>query len=63
MPIALVVDGGAGAWAAERIKPGLEGVSSAARAGFEALASGGAALDAVEATVNSMEDNPVFDAG
>jgi len=63
MPIALVVHGGAGAWAEERIKPGLEGVASAAKSGFEVLASGGTALDAVEAAVNSMEDNPVFNAG
>lgn len=63
MPAALVVHGGAGAWAEERVKPGLEGVRSAARAGFEILTSGGTALDAVEAAVNSMEDNPVFNAG
>lgn len=63
MPIVLVVHGGAGVWAEDRIKPGLQGVSAAARAGFEILLSGGAALDAVEAAVNSMEDNPVFNAG
>lgn len=63
MPIALAVHGGAGAWTEDRIKPGLEGVASAIEAGFKILTSGGAALDAVEAAVNSMEDNPVFNAG
>jgi len=63
MTIALAVHGGAGAWTEDRIKPGLEGVASAARVGFKILKSGGSALDAVEAAVNSMEDDPIFNAG
>lgn len=39
------------------------GVSRAATAGFEAMAKGGSALDAVQAAVIVMEDEPAFDAG
>jgi len=59
----ILVHGGAGAWQPERRKPGLAGVKAAAKAGFDVLMSGGTALDAVEAAVRSMEDNPVFNAG
>jgi len=60
----IVVHGGAGAWQPERRKAGLAGVKAAANAGYDVLKSrNGTALDAVEAAVKSMEDNPVFNAG
>jgi beta-aspartyl-peptidase (threonine type) len=59
----IVVHGGAGAWQLERRKAGIAGVKAAAKAGFEVLVSGKTALDAVEASVKNMEDNPVFNAG
>jgi len=60
----IVVHGGAGAWHPERRKAGVAGVKTAAKAGFEMLKSrGGTALNAVEAAVKTMEDNPTFNAG
>jgi len=59
----IVIHGGAGAWQPERRKAGLTGVKTAAETGYDTLKSGGLALDAVEAAVRSMEDNPVFNAG
>lgn len=40
-----------------------EGIITAVKAGWAMLQQGGRAIDAVEAAVNSMEDNPIFDAG
>lgn len=40
-----------------------DGLQNAAKAGETILASGGSSLDAVEATVRSLEDNPNFNAG
>ena len=59
----IAVHGGAGAWDADRWKEGMVGIKEAASAGFRILKVGGAALDAVEAAVMSMEDNGVFNAG
>jgi beta-aspartyl-peptidase (threonine type) len=59
----IVVHGGAGAWQPERKKPGLAGVKAAAEEGYQILKRNGSALDAVEAAVKNMEDNPVFNAG
>jgi len=39
------------------------GVSDAARTGYAILTSGGTAVDAVEAAVIAMENNPLFNAG
>jgi len=63
MPIALVVHGGAGSIAAERIEPANEGCRAAAQIGWQILQSGGSALDAVEAVVRALEDNPNYNAG
>lgn len=41
----------------------LSGVRRAARAGHEVLAAGGAAVDAAQAAVTVLEDDPAFDAG
>jgi len=59
----IVVHGGAGEWQPERRRAGLEGVKTAAKTGFDILKKNGSALDAVEVAVESMEDDPVFNAG
>jgi beta-aspartyl-peptidase (threonine type) len=58
----IVVHGGAGEWQPERRKAGIAGVKTAAKISFDILMKNGA-LDAVEAAVESMEDDPVFNAG
>ena len=58
----IVVHGGAGEWQPERRKAGIAGVKAAAKISFDILMKNGA-LDAVEAAVESMEDDPVFNAG
>ncbi|WP_461490769.1 isoaspartyl peptidase/L-asparaginase family protein [Pontibacter sp. HJ8] len=65
---AIAIHGGA-----ESVKPGeldkekekkyREGLAEALKAGYEVLEKGGSAIDAVEAAVNCMEDNPLFNAG
>jgi beta-aspartyl-peptidase (threonine type) len=60
---ALIVHGGA-----KEMEPGEEddnrsGILEAARAGIDVLASGGSAVDAVEASIRILEDLPVFNAG
>ena len=59
----IVVHGGAGNWHPERINPGLEGVKKAAKTGFDVMAGGGSALDAVVEAVAVLEDEGVFNAG
>ena len=57
----IIVHGGAGTF-----DPGEkhhEGLRAAASAGWRLLSSGGSALDAVEAAVVAMEDDPIFNAG
>ncbi|MGH9380628.1 MAG: isoaspartyl peptidase/L-asparaginase family protein [Thermoanaerobaculia bacterium] len=64
----LVIHGGAGT-----LRPGQmseedeqayrEAMAAALYTGWEILSGGGSALDAVEATVRSMEDSPLFNAG
>lgn len=60
---ALIVHGGAGRIAEERHEPARLGCLAAARAGLAVLAGGGAALDAVQAAVRVLEDDPQFNAG
>jgi L-asparaginase / beta-aspartyl-peptidase len=59
----IIVHGGAGDWPPELHKQGLRGVKMAADRGFRVLSRGGSALDAVQAAIVTMEDNPVFNAG
>jgi beta-aspartyl-peptidase (threonine type) len=59
----LVVHGGAGIWKAARRRKGLRGVRRAAADGVDVLRIGGTALDAVESSVVTMEDDPTFNAG
>jgi beta-aspartyl-peptidase (threonine type) len=59
---ALIVHGGAGAdpGGREALRAGMR---DAVAAGWRALAAGGSALDAVEASVRRLEDHPRFNAG
>ena len=64
----LVIHGGAGVIERDRITPEREAVlraalRSALDAGSAILARGGSALDAVEATIQILEDDPNFNAG
>ena len=64
----LVIHGGAGTISPERMKPGQEDAIKAALtksldAGSAVLKRGGSSLDAVEAAVRVLEDDPNFNAG
>lgn len=64
----LVIHGGAGTilkknMTAEKEKAYTEGLKQALEKGYAILEKGGSALDAVEAAVKVMEDNPLFNAG
>ena len=63
MPTAIIVHGGAGLVTPERAEGVQQGCKEAALAGWRILQAGGSALDAVEAAVRSLEDNPLFNAG
>ena len=60
---AIIVHGGAGRIRDEELPQRLEGCKQAALAGWEILKQGGSALDAAEAAVVVLEDNPLFNAG
>lgn len=60
---ALIVHGGAGADPGDAPGELAGGIAGALDAGWQALASGGRALDAVEAAVRALEDHPRFNAG
>src|SRR6476620_2883027 len=67
-PITLVIHGGAGNisrqnMAPEKEKAYQEGLNAALTAGYAVLEKGGTSLDAVEAAIRVMEDNPLFNAG
>ncbi len=59
----LILHGGAWAIHDDEVEDCLTGCRIAAQAGWEVLRNGGAALDAVEAAVRVLEDDPAFDAG
>lgn len=64
----LVIHGGAGVILRENMTPEREaefkaGLNAAMEAGAEVLRNGGEAIDAVQAAVLVMEDNPLFNAG
>ena len=59
----LLVHGGAWAIPPDAAAAHETGVRKALDAGYGILARGGSALDAVEAAVSVMEDDPTFDAG
>ncbi len=65
---AIAVHGGAGAMARgaltlEQEAAYREAMTAAVQAGSEVLASGGAAMDAVETVIRRLEDDPLFNAG
>ncbi|HJS51393.1 MAG TPA: isoaspartyl peptidase/L-asparaginase [Pyrinomonadaceae bacterium] len=65
---ALAIHGGAGTIRRSNMTPELEleyrgGLEAALRVGWDILQNGGSSLDAVEATVVSLEDLPLFNAG
>ncbi|MCB2067664.1 MAG: isoaspartyl peptidase/L-asparaginase [Erythrobacter sp.] len=64
----LVIHGGAGTIARDRMTPERDAeiraaLTQALEAGSAVLADGGSALDAVEATIHVLEDDPNFNAG
>ena len=64
----LVIHGGAGTilksnMTVEKERSYTEGLESALKAGYGILQNGGTSLDAVEAVVKVLEDNPSFNAG
>jgi len=60
---AIIVHGGAGRIRDEELPQRLAGCREAAVAGWEILQRGGSSLDATEAAVVVLEDNPLFNAG
>ena len=65
---ALAIHGGAGTIDPSKMTPELEheyrgGLETALKAGWDILQEGGTSLDAVEASVRSLEDFPLFNAG
>lgn len=63
MSIAIIVHGGAGSLAPERTEVVQAGCKEAVLVGWRILQNGGSALDAVEAAVRALEDNPQYNAG
>jgi beta-aspartyl-peptidase (threonine type) len=60
---ALIVHGGAWNIPDESVDRCKAGCLAALNAGWSILSSGGSAIDAIEAAIVVLEDNPVFDAG
>jgi L-asparaginase / beta-aspartyl-peptidase len=60
---ALIIHGGAWDIPDEAVASCKEGCLRALQAGWSILKSGGRALDAIEASITILEDDPVFDAG
>ena len=63
MAVAVIVHGGAWDIPPEQHADHTVGCCAAVKAGWSVLDGGGSALDAVEAAVRKMEDDPVFNAG
>jgi L-asparaginase / beta-aspartyl-peptidase len=63
MKFAILVHGGAGEVDPASLEARKQGCRTAAEAGARILGRGGHALDAVEAAVAALEDNPLFNAG
>jgi beta-aspartyl-peptidase (threonine type) len=63
MQPSLIVHGGAWPIPDDAVETCRAGCRRALEAGWEVLSSGGAAIDAVEAAIVVLEDDPVFDAG
>jgi beta-aspartyl-peptidase (threonine type) len=59
----VVVHGGAGSWTDGEAPAAEAGVAAAVRTALAVLAAGGRSLDASQAAVRVLEDDPVFNAG
>ncbi len=59
----VIIHGGAWAIPDKLAEPSRNGVKLAAQKAYEILNNGGSALDAVEAAIILLEDDPTFDAG
>jgi beta-aspartyl-peptidase (threonine type) len=65
---AIIIHGGAGTILKENMTPEMESdykatLEKAIRVGYDILKNGGSSLDAVQKTINIMEDSPLFNAG
>ncbi len=63
MGMAIIVHGGAGSIPLERREAAREGCREAVVAGWEVLRAGGSAMDAIQAAIVAMENNPSYNAG
>ncbi len=63
MTIAMIVHGGAWAIPDDQVDAHARGCRDAVQTGYAILREGGSALDAVQAAIRLMEDDPIFDAG
>jgi beta-aspartyl-peptidase (threonine type) len=68
MKFGMVIHGGAGTiersqMTAENEEAHRAGLEQSLKAGYEVLERGGSSLDAVEAAIHVLEDNPLFNAG
>lgn len=63
MPISIIVHGGAGDIPLDYHDRARQGCQEAVLVGWRVLQAGGSALDAVEAAVRALEDNPAYNAG
>src|SRR5690348_7248094 len=64
--LAIAVHGGAGrdsSFIKKNLPEYKQGLEDALAIGYRILEDGGTSLDAVEAAVKSLEDNPLFNAG
>src|SRR5947207_8343669 len=61
--LAMAVHGGAYDIPEDQADAHARGCAESLEAGWEVLLAGGSALDAVEAAVRRLEDDPTFDAG
>ena len=59
----IIVHGGAGPIKDDSLDARRDGCKAAALVGWNVLAAGGGAVDAAEAAVANLEDNPLFNAG
>ncbi|WAR18699.1 ASGL1-like protein [Mya arenaria] len=59
----IIVHGGAWSIPDDIVGESRAGTKAAARAGYAVLSSGGTAIDAIQAAVRVLEDDPCFDAG
>lgn len=65
---AIVIHGGAGTILKKNMSPEIEAqykakLEEAVKVGYEVLKNGGSSIEAVEKTINIMEDSPLFNAG